>query len=120
MYTAAPISKKYTFLINLNSSNNFVQNDFYLPLPITQFQYVTLVSNQFFAISTSFTSIGYFTDFYNTDTGSQLIPGLIVANDRIKATVTSNTISSLSVRLVIPNAPGNADVFQGALVFSND
>ena len=120
MYSVNPSSKKYTFLINLNKTNNFTQADFYLPLPNTQFQYVTLISQQFFAISTTFTTIGYFTDFYNPNTESRLIPGLMIANDRIKSTITSNTIPSITIRLVIPVEPRDTDVFQGALVFSND
>jgi len=120
MYSANPLSKKYTFLINLNASNNFTQADFYLPVPITNFQYVTLAATQFFAISTNFTTIGYYTDFYNPNTGSNLVPGLIVAHDRIKAAITSNTIVTLSVKLIIPSLPNATDVFQGALIFSND
>ena len=120
MYSANPLSKKYTFLINLNAANNFTQSDFFLPLPITNFQYVTLASTQFFAVSTSFTTVGYFTDFYDPNTASRQIPGLVIANDRIKATITSNTIPSISLRLILPVQPKPSDVFQGALIFSND
>jgi len=120
MYSVNPANKKYTFLINLNKTNNFTQSDFYLPLPITQFQYVTLVSQQFFAISTSFTTIGYYTDFYNPNTDSRLIPGLMIANDLIKSTITNNTIPTISIKLIIPAEPLDTDVFQGALVFNND
>ena len=120
MYSANPISKKYTFLINLNASNNFTQADFFLPLPITSFQYVSLVSTQFFAIQTGFTSVGYYSDLYSPDSGSQLIPGLMIANDRVKSVITSNTIPSITIKLVIPNQPKPTDTFQGALVFSND
>jgi hypothetical protein len=120
MYSANPLSKKYTFLINLNAANNFTQSDFFLPLPITNFQYVTLASTQFFAISTTFTTLGYFTDFYDPNTSSNPVPGLIIANDRIKSTITTNTIPSITIRLVIPRQPLPTDIFQGALIFSND
>jgi hypothetical protein len=119
MYSVIPQDKKYTFLVNFNKTNNFKQADFYLPLPITSFRYVTLVSTQFFAISSNFTTIGYYTDFYNVQTESRLIPGLIIANELVKSTITSNQIVSLSLSLVIPSLPLDTDVFQGALVFSN-
>jgi hypothetical protein len=119
MYSVIPQDKKYTFLVNFNKANNFKQADFFLPLPITSFRYVTLVSTQFFAVSTNFTSIGYYTDFYDPNSASRLVPGLIVANEIIKSPITSNQIVSLSLQLVIPSAPIDTDVFQGALVFSN-
>jgi hypothetical protein len=119
MYSVIPQDKKYTFLVNFNQANNFKQADFYLPLPITQYTYVSLVSTQFFAVSTNFTSIGYYTDFYDVNTNSRLVPGLVIANDIVKSPITSNQIVSLSLSLVIPAAPVESDVFQGALVFSN-
>jgi hypothetical protein len=119
MYSARPSEKKNQFLINLNATNNFTQS-FYLPLPITDFSYASIHSNQFFAVTTSFCGVGYYTDFYNTDSSSQLVPGLIVANDLVKAVITSNQITSLNIKLVIPTQPRQQDTFQGVLVFSND
>jgi len=117
-YVSDPSLQKLTFLINLNGTNSYKQ-EFYLPLPITGFRYVSLHSTQFFAVSTTFAGIGYVTDFYNPDTTSQQISGLIIANDIVKSLVTSNTISSLQLSLKVPITPTPNDVFQGVLVFSN-
>jgi hypothetical protein len=117
-YTASAEEQKLTFLINLNGTNQFKQS-FYLPVPITGYSLVSLQSTQFFAITTSFSGIGYITDLYNTDTASRLISGLICANDIIKYQVTNNTISTLDIKLVVPFEPNNTDAFQGVLVFSN-
>lgn len=118
MYSASNSQKKYTFLINLNKLNNYKQQ-FYLPQPISNFSYVGLQSNQFFGISTNFTAAGYFSDLYDPNNSSRLISGLIVSSDIVKATITSNQITSLEVQLVIPEQPLDTDTFQGALVFSN-
>jgi hypothetical protein len=117
-YSALADDQKLTFLVNLNITNKFRQS-FYLPLPITGFRFVSLYSTQGFAVSTTFAGIGYATNFYDIDQGSQTISGLIFANDIIKYTVTSNTIATLDLKLEIPFDPQTDEVFQGILVFSN-
>lgn len=117
-YSASAEEQKLTFLINLNTTNGFKQS-FYLPVPITGYSLVSLQATQFFAVQTAFSGIGYITDLYSPDTSSRLISGLICANDIIKYQVTSNTISTLDLKLVVPFDPKTTDVFQGVLVFSN-
>lgn len=117
-YSASAEDQKLTFLINLNGTNKYSQS-FYLPVPITGYSLVSLHSTQFFAIRTTFSGLGYITDLYDTDQSSRIISGLICANDIIKYQVTSNTISTLDIKLAVPFTPRATDVFQGVLVFSN-